>query len=1525
MAKTKIDIASAKPVPGKPQALAPINPSQVAVTATKTDGSTAYGNQSAASQIIQVVTTPTVPVNATQTQGQVPAFGAKSAPIENFPNDVVRFDLFNANNVYLGTTFRVTDYTFSQTTQGQSVILNVEKNVQELGYIAGRYNVAYRFHRNILGSGDPGGHKLLVQEISYNGLEVRVRPVQSRIYSSDSFISQFREGLFKTSKNEIITNLFLFKEETTNPPSAFQVFDYVQDKFTIPTDPFSIIFKLTAPLPPTVAVGDELWLAQQVSDDYTDIVTLTPPNIKPPLRQIASPNFDILARLGTNVSTNYKDHDDLITTNTEVKYKLKDKLLSSSLVEGINLNQDFRKFDNFISYSSAEARLRGFYYKLRQIESYDARINQLTVDLNGLPSSSASGSVAFTTNLQTARDRRSAVLGGFDAYERYLYYESASYESASYGEFWPTTWPKSTSTKPYTNVPSTSSVGVLWFEGAVLSASLYDAGNVKNLRRTTPSHIVEDDANENYLTLLNAVGHYFDDILPYVQQITTQYDRNQSISDGLAKDLLYVIGQNLGFEFENGSTLDDLWSYALGVDATGSVNTTHQTTTEDTMKEIWKRIVNNLPYLLKTKGTERGLRALINCFGIPDTILRIREYGGHEADFDTKTDLTFNRFYYSLKVGYNGQTSGNPNASIAAPWQAVSQSGLFPETVELRVKMAANQSKDQTLFEVPDKWKVGAFVSGSYNYLGFYLSGSQGWVTASVSSSIYDGNWHSITLKRENATDTITDNQTYTLVSKQTNYLKVVVTETASLSINGSTSSSYNNSFLTTGKLWIPGSGSYTVAQSHSMAVLSGSVQELRYWASALTDDILDNHALTPTSFQGNTDGVFTGSTSSFDSLSYRLTLGADSKKTLDNYYPATSSFLSQHPDQASQMPSAIFYNFTSSTYVAVIEENSLEWPDLGANRSISNKVRIDSTLLVGNQLYTNTRAEKPLTDNYPPDSPRLGVFLSPSNEINQNIAEQFGGISIDDYIGDPTYLELDNYPALEQLKQAYSKKYTALNKPNQYARILDLYNSALFQLIKRFVPYRANLQTGLVIEPLLIERSKINIKHPVVAEYVYTSSIDLTNPFPPKGVVEDPTNAPLANYVQEATIGGDESDYLTLTGFAEEITPINDGAVELYEAFTFNDSEYGPCVNMGSDVIEVGGDTGGEVFPAATGTIDLGVNGAGWASRYLGSKYVYMTYASSGSNPRVLTRTTASRYDQYEAVQPTILTTAYSSEIAPGGQMYDKNIYYNRLFTGQRAFTASVEFSASQATDMHPMTNRFGLRFSSTFSGSGAVGSTYGSSLYGSAIYGATGIIEATPPFTGSVYWSLDNTNGLYFKPYTAGTGTYSGSFAIDAFMYDPNDAHTYDYLYQVTITTQLTGSGGDPRITLSFGSFDSPLSQSVALSGTQTTTYTTKATGTELCVAVQKSTFSNAEYIKIVDLKVEPLNYRAQVQDYHIRSSRGMINARYEGCKLTSTDYNVDSPDTIDNGPVITVTLVGGSVLSTSPATQAGTFQIR
>lgn len=47
---------------------------------------------------------------------------------------------------------------------------------------------------------------------------------------------------------------------------------------------------------------------------------------------------------------------------------------------------------------------------------------------------------------------------------------------------------------------------------------------------------------------------------------------------------------------------------------------------ETYLHELYKRLYHSLPFLVKTKGTERGLRALINCFGVPSDILDITVY-----------------------------------------------------------------------------------------------------------------------------------------------------------------------------------------------------------------------------------------------------------------------------------------------------------------------------------------------------------------------------------------------------------------------------------------------------------------------------------------------------------------------------------------------------------------------------------------------------------------------------------------------------------------------------------------------------------------------------------------------------------------------------------------------------------------------------------------------------------------------------------------------------------------------------------
>jgi hypothetical protein len=185
-----------------------------------------------------------------------------------------------------------------------------------------------------------------------------------------------------------------------------------------------------------------------------------------------------------------------------------------------------------------------------------------------------------------------------------------------------------------------------------------------------------------------------------------------------------------------------------------------------------------------------------------------------------------------------------------------------------------------------------------------------------------------------------------------------------------------------------------------------------------------------------------------------------------------------------------------------------------------------------------------------------------------------------------------------------------------------------------------------------------------------------------------------------------------------------------------------------------------------------------------------------------------------------------------------------------------------------------------------------------------------------------MNNTKGLHY--YSTGVRQkYSGSAAIQAFYYEPDQKQTQDYLYDISITLDANQSTGS--IVLFYGSFDSQLTQEITIPETPTTyTYRTKADGNWLGMLMKVSASTAAGALEIQNLSVKSVNYRAEVQDFHLRDSYGMRNARYDGCKMTSTDYNVDSTDTIDGGPVITVT-VGNGVEFVSNPNPRGNFQIR
>ena len=163
----------------------------------------------------------------------------------------------------------------------------------------------------------------------------------------------------------------------------------------------------------------------------------------------------------------------------------------------------------------------------------------------------------------------------------------------------------------------------------------------------------------------------------------------------------------------------------------------------------------------------------------------------------------------------------------------------------------------------------------------------------------------------------------------------------------------------------------------------------------------------------------------------------------------------------------------------------------------VSDKVRIDNGTFDDNFLDPVVSVETSPQDRQPLDFSDLGVFFSPTFEINEDIIYTLGGFRLDDYIGDPTFYTSGSYPDLKTIKDIYFQKVNNKYNFQDYIRTIQFFDHTLFKMIKDFTPAKANLKTGLVIEPHYLERAKFpgkNIDYEEKTEHLASYKIISTS-----------------------------------------------------------------------------------------------------------------------------------------------------------------------------------------------------------------------------------------------------------------------------------------------------------------------------------------------------------------------------------------------------------------------------------------------
>ena len=747
----------------------------------------------------------------------------------------------------------------------------------------------------------------------------------------------------------------------------------IDDIFPLTSDePETILLKLLTPLPLDITKDQIGWLIAEATQPAINRVQLDS-EIEFLGNTMRGANFDLCIDDAPRVQSEFKSYNDVLGNDSDVNSNLINSFSSS--LDGIRLNIDYSVLENFVHFSSAETRIHNFIYKLKQIRNFDNQARKYEYseypasDIYVYEYTGSHGSKYVQKYQKTWVDKKVQLINNFDDFEKWMYFESGSkarYNTSSGsngGGIYD--WSRS-ALQPFPKL-SGSFKNALWTEDylqwdsdqlfdwavhsifmpgpnyellnlkntevnswsaeTIKSSSAFDRQNENLLQKTVPQYLSDTGKahNETYLRFLDLVGQAHDVSWTYTKHFTklnsrlhnTNYENRTGVSD----DVIYHIGKSYGINLIDGDPNQDLWYYRLGQSSEGTVIQNNPTSSIKTLSskqrtsEVWKRLVNNLPFLLKAKGTAAGVRGIINCYGIPEHILPINEYGSSKRS-EQVTRYKDHKFTYCLN--FNSQSIATRWAPHHSTTNTVTSSGTTPNAVEMRVWPDPNiqsvnsldSSFSQSLWQVNNDMgvilhrshsatkKINGQPEGLTEFGHFELIMSQSHIATSADKDT-DGyarittgkakifekankkeagkGWWTLLLNSKADPKYKSYHSSsrfeYELTAIRAEYGTVDQHVSCSLRVtssgfgkgddNGYMSSSINTSWsgslpsLKTaylgGFVTASAPASYNISMHGSFGdTFNGSIQELRYYANAISSSTLINHALAPEMYSSN-------------------------------------------------------------------------------------------------------------------------------------------------------------------------------------------------------------------------------------------------------------------------------------------------------------------------------------------------------------------------------------------------------------------------------------------------------------------------------------------------------------------------------------------------------------------------------------------------------------------------------------------------------------------------------------------------
>lgn len=196
---------------------------------------------------------------------------------------------------------------------------------------------------------------------------------------------------------------------------------------------------------------------------------------------------------------------------------------------------------------------------------------------------------------------------------------------------------------------------------AQASGSLHDRNNQSLIFNLFPEAFSQSDEASavvfrNFALIL---ARHFDRIKLYVSQLANLRRVSYGDYDQAPDELLEEVGRFFGWDLQGSFATTDAMRYFVGrsVQPGPAGNTGLDTKLADVKAQFWRRILLNLMYLYKTKGTRESVEAFLRTYGVDSGFVRLKEYARKTEARLPMARVTAQKSIYALRFNSGSRVS----------------------------------------------------------------------------------------------------------------------------------------------------------------------------------------------------------------------------------------------------------------------------------------------------------------------------------------------------------------------------------------------------------------------------------------------------------------------------------------------------------------------------------------------------------------------------------------------------------------------------------------------------------------------------------------------------------------------------------------------------------------------------------------------------------------------------------------------------------------------------------------------------